>query len=342
MNHTSFSARQSGYRLPAEWEPQAAVWFSWPVAEHIWPGRRAAIWAKFAEIAAAAARFEEVRINADPVAHAAIRAALDAAGADPRRTILFPHPTDDVWCRDHGPLFLQHRASGHLLLTDWQFNAWGGKFAPYARDNAVPARIAASLGLERVAFPHVLEGGAIEVNGAGCLLTTASVLLNHNREPQGADPAAIADRLRAGLGVDEVFWLEDGLPGDDTDGHIDNITRFFAADGVLAVRDPRVPVLERNFAALRARFADVRPLPLPASDGPPFSYANFLILNDAVLAPVFAQPAADAAALAAIGACFPGRAIVPVDCRLLLAEGGAIHCLSMQQPAAATAAPPCA
>ena len=330
------SPKQAGFELPAEWEPQAAVWLAWPVSRRIWPQHQAEIQNKFAEIAARISWYEPVYINAAPSEHASITAALNRARCDLAVTRLWAHPTDDVWCRDFGPLFLKNRATGTLAVADFEFNAWGGKFEQYQLDNAVPVRIAAALGLQCFKRGAILEGGAIESNGAGCILTTEAVLLNANRytRPTRASAEAL---LRDGLGATEVVWLKQGIDHDDTDGHIDNVTRFLAADAVVTVVDPAQPQLLENAAVLRRRFANVLPIPLPevlVHEGRPLpaSYANFLILNDAVLLPVFGQRARDQIAEGVMRDCFPGRKIEAVDARLLLFEGGAVHCLSMQQP----------
>ena len=329
------SPKEAGFELPAEWEPQAAVWLAWPVSKHIWPQHRAEIQNKFAEIAARISWYEPVCINAAPSEHAAITAALNRARCDLTVTRLWAHPTDDVWCRDFGPLFLKNRANGNLAVADFEFNAWGGKFEQYQLDNAVPEQIAAAMGLQRFARGAVLEGGAIESNGTGCILTTEAVLLNSNRyaRPSRASAEAL---LCDGLGASEVVWLKQGIDHDDTDGHIDNVTRFIAADSVVTVVDPTQPQLLDNAAVLRRRFANVLTLPLPevlVHEGRPLpaSYANFLILNDAVLLPVFGQSGRDQIADGVMRDCFPGRKIEAVDARLLLLEGGAVHCLSMQQ-----------
>lgn len=327
------------FYLPAEWEPQAAVWLSWPVAHTIWPHHRSEIFDLFAQIAARISWYEPVHINADASMHTRIVQELNRARCDLSVTTLWPHPTDDVWCRDHGPIFLKHRAGREIVVTDWAFNAWGDKFAAYKQDNAIPQHIASALGLRRLAMEAVLEGGAIEANGAGCLLTTEAVLLHNNRyaEPTLASAEAM---LRQGLRAERIVWLEEGIDHDDTDGHIDNVTRFIGEDAVLTVVDASQPQLQRNAARLRQQFATVVELPLPApvyDQGRvlPASYANFLIVNDAVIVPVFGQAQRDAQALGVIAECFPGRKLEAVDARLLLLEGGAIHCLSMQQPALA-------
>jgi agmatine deiminase len=336
-----------GFRLPAEWEPQAAVWLSWPHRRPTWPGSFRPIPEKFAEIAAQISRREKVRINvADPL-RARARALLKQAGADPAQVELYDHPTDDAWCRDHGPIFVVDDRTGEVALTDWKFNAWGRKYPKYARDNRIPGRIARALGLRRFVRPIILEGGSIDVNGRGLLLTTEACLLNRNRNPR-LDRAQIEDQLRAGLGVHTIFWLGNGIQGDDTDGHVDDLTRFFRADGIVTAveRDPR----DANYRALqdnRERLRDLRTpagrrftlveLPMPAAryNGDwrlPASYANFLVINGAVLMPAFRQPRRDAAAAEVLAGCFPGRQIVPIDCLDLVRGLGTLHCISQQQP----------
>jgi len=322
-------------RLPAEWEPQAALWLSWPVSSHIWPGKQDAIAEKFAGIVAAASRFQRVNINADAEAHVAIRAQLRHANAVWENTWLYEHPTNDVWCRDHGPIFVQD-AGGAVVATNWKFNAWGGKFEPWDLDDAVPALMAQSLEIPCENHRLILEGGAIDSNGGGVLLTTEPVLLNPNRNA-GATKATYEARFADAFGAEEVIWLPEGLPNDDTDGHIDNLARFVAENAVLCVVDERLPALGRNRDLLQERFGTVAELPLPDPIRPakdqelPASYANFVVINGAVLAPVFAQDANDQRALAILREHFPDREIVPVDCRLLLEEGGALHCISANQ-----------
>ena len=350
----SMNAAADGFRMPPEWAPQEAVWLSWPVADpRHWGGaKRDLIRAKFAEIAAAISRHEAVRINAPAADHAAIAAACQRAGAVPGRVELFDHPHNDVWCRDHGPIFVKHRETGEVALTDWDFNAWGGKFPPWDLDDAIPGRIAAALGMRVFKGGMILEGGAIELNGAGQLLTTEAVLLNPNRNPQLGRPE-IEQGLREGLGVTEILWLERGIEGDDTDGHIDDLARFTDQRTILACveKDPSSPnrrVLAGNLARLKSfhgpggRPFEVVEIPLPeACEVPgwrlpvlPASYVNFLILNGGVLVPTFRQPKNDDRALGIIRELFPGREITGIDCLDLVEEGGTIHCISQQQPAA--------
>lgn len=340
----------AGFRMPAEWAPQEAVWLSWPLRPGAWPGCREAAQQAFAAFAAAISRYETVRLNCVQTAQEQAREALQQAGARLDRVTFFDHPTDDAWCRDHGPVFVQQRSTGEVAVTDWVFNAWGGKFPAWALDDAIPARVAAALGLRRFAIPMVAEGGGLEVNGEGVLLTTASVLLNPNRNP-GLTRDAAETLLRGALGVESICWLASGLECDDTDGHIDTLARFVAPAVVVAVTctDPGSPnraALERNRADL-SRFRlpggtrlEVVPLPLPDPIRPPgwrlevlpATYANFLILNGAVLVPTYRQPAHDREALRILGQCFPHREIIGIDCRDLVLEGGALHCLSQQQP----------
>ena len=232
------TAAAAGFSMPPEWSPQEAVWLSWPVEDpRHWGGaKREMIWAKFAEIAAAISRFEPVRINAPGADHAAIAAACNRAKAVPERVQLFDHPHNDVWCRDHGPIFVKHATTGEVAVTDWEFNAWGGKFPPWDLDNAIPGRIAASLGKRCFKGGMILEGGAIEINGAGQLLTTEAVLLNPNRNPD-LSREEIEQLLRDGLGVSEILWLKQGIEGDDTDGHIDDLARFIDPQTILACID---------------------------------------------------------------------------------------------------------
>lgn len=327
--------REAVWRVPAEWETQAAVWLSWPVASAIWPAHRGEIWQAFAELVALLSRYQPVCINAATAAHAAIAQALEKAGADVSVVELFPHATDDVWCRDHGPIWLQHKGTGELVATDWRFNAWGGKFPACQLDDAIPAQMAAALGTPLRSYAHILEGGAIESNGNGRLMTTESVLLHANRG--SVSRASWEAHLREALHASEIIWLREGLPHDDTDGHIDNVARFFGHNAVLLVDDAALPQLGREREMLEARKLLVVTLPRPRLevDGlcPPASYANFVVINGAVLVPQFGL-VSDGVALGILQDCFPGRSAVGVDCRLFLLEGGGLHCLSHNQPCA--------
>jgi len=340
----------AGFSMPPEWAPQEAVWLSWPVDDpRHWGGaKRDLMWGKFAEIAAAISLNEPVRINAPAADHAAIAAACNRAKAVPERVQFFDHPHNDVWCRDHGPIFVKHRETGEVAVTNWEFNAWGGKFPPWDLDNAIPGRVASALGMRVFQGGMILEGGAIEINGAGQLLTTEAVLLNSNRNA-GMSREEIEQRLREGLGVADIMWLKQGIEGDDTDGHIDDLARFTDERTILACTD-RSPhnrdVLNDNLARLRSshhvdgRPFDVLEIPLPEACEVagwrlpmlPASYVNFLIVNGGVLVPTFRQRKNDDRALGIIRELFPDRKITAIDCLDLVEEGGTLHCISQQQP----------
>ncbi|MEO6876160.1 MAG: agmatine deiminase family protein [Opitutaceae bacterium] len=337
-----------GFRMPAEWEPQSAIWLSWPHERKTWPGHFRPIPGKFAEIVATISRFEEIRLNIAKPLQQRAWSLITKAKADLKKVELYTHPTNDAWCRDHGPIFVKHKRTGEVAVTDWKYNSWGGKYPPFDLDNTIPTKIARALKLRRFVISRVLEGGSIEVNGAGTLLTTEACLLNKNRNP-ALTKAQIEQMLRDNLGVEQILWLGDGIVGDDTDGHIDDMTRFFSADGIVTVvekneRDANYEVLQENLRRIRAlrtpaglKFRIVE-LPMPAPcfcEGQrlPASYANFLIINGAVLMPAFRQPKRDAEAAEILGGCFPGREIILIDCRELVWGLGALHCISQQQPA---------
>jgi len=254
-------------------------------------------------------------------------------------------PTNEPWCRDHGPIFLVRDQEPRLAVVDWDYNAWGGKYPPCDLDEVVPTKIAERFGLP-VFYPRmILEGGSIEVNGSGALLTTESCLLNPNRNPQ-LSRAQIEQALRDYLGVREILWLGDGIEGDDTDGHIDDLTRFVGERTVLTViepneSDPNYLPLQANLARLRSltiegKPLEIRTLPMPGRidrEGLrlPASYANFYIANKSVLLPTFADPN-DKLAEEILETVFPTRKIISIDCRELIWGLGAFHCLTQQQP----------
>lgn len=334
--------------MPAEWEPQAAVWLSWPHRRKTWPGLFRPVPAAYAAFVAAISRFEKVRINCAVVLQPRARRLCEKAGAEMARVTFFDHPTNDAWCRDHGPIFVKHDRTGEVAITDWTYNAWGGKYPPFNLDDEIPARVARRLKLRRFGSDMVLEGGSIEVNGEGLLLTSEQCLLNPNRNPQ-LTRKQIEQTLRDYLGVTTVLWMGEGIVGDDTDGHIDDLTRFYRSDAIVTGvesnrRDPNYRSLAENLARLKSlrtpqgRKFEITELPMPApvafrGQRVPASYANFLVINGAVLVPNFRQPVRDAEANAILGACFPQREIVPVDSYPLIWGLGTLHCLSQQQPA---------
>ncbi len=337
-----------GFRMPAEWAPQEAVWLSWPHNYDSWPGQFRPVPYAFARIVAAISRFEGVRINAAKKLHARAKKMCARAGADMTQVHFFDHPTNDAWCRDHGPIFVKHTMTGEVAMTDWAYNAWGGKYPPYDLDNEIPPSIEKAIKLRRFVHEMVLEGGSIEVNGEGLLLTSEQCLLHPNRNPH-LNRAQIEGILSDYLGVTGFLWLGEGIVGDDTDGHIDDMTRFYKADGFITCveanpNDKNHEILAANLERLRSfrtpagKKFDIVELPMPRPFGfnrqrVPASYANYLVINGAVLVPTFRQPGPDARALGIIGGCFPGRETIGIDCYHLIWGLGTLHCLSQQQPA---------
>ncbi|MBK5963203.1 agmatine deiminase [Thiocystis minor] len=337
-------------RLPAEWEPQSGVMLTWPHADTDWADRLEQVETLYAELAAMISRFERVLIVCRDRDHAErIRGLATPAGADSARLDLGIAPSNDTWARDHGPITVLTDQSQHLLL-DFRFNGWGGKFSA-DRDDRITARLAADglFGDARLETSDlVLEGGAIETDGHGTLLAVTRTLVDPRRNP-GRTRADIEHELTARLGLRHFLWLEHGaISGDDTDGHIDTLVRFCDPRTLCYARceDP----LDADFAELQAMEAELRalrdpqgcpyrlvPLPCPApildEDGArlPAGYANFLIINDAVLLPVYGDPA-DQQACAILDDLFPSHDILTLDCRPLIRQGGSLHCISMQLP----------
>jgi agmatine deiminase len=334
-----------GYRMPAEWEPHAATWLSWPRREGIsFPDSYERVLPALRAMVAALLESEPVNINVCNGAHEAeARAALSGLPNEQLNFHLIP--TNEPWCRDHGPIFITRAEEPRLAVVDWDYNAWGGKYPPFDLDEVVPTRVAEKLGLP-VHYPRmILEGGSIDVNGAGALLTTESCLLNPNRNPQ-LSRAQIEQRLRDYLGVHEILWLGEGIEGDDTDGHIDDLTRFVGERSVLTVvesnpSDSNYVPLQANLERLRSLMINGKPLeittlPMPARIERenlrlPASYANFYIANECVLLPTFSDPG-DGEAIEVVQSAFPTRRMIPLDCRELVWGLGAFHCLTQQQP----------
>jgi agmatine deiminase len=342
----SATPRSLGYRMPAEWERHEATWLSWPHNAETWPGKLDRVPTIFADIVAALHEHEEVRILAgSEELERSARTALRARGCESPNVRFLRIPTNDAWMRDHGPIFVVHAERG-AGITDWGYNAWGGKYPPYDLDDAVPTRLNETL--QRPIFRPgiVLEGGSIDVNGRGTLLTTESCLLNANRNP-GLTRRQIEAKLLDYLGASHVLWLGDGIVGDDTDGHVDDLTRFVGPSTVVTAveedpADENHRALRDNLARLRSmkdeagRPLEVVPLPMPPAiyhEGHrlPASYANFYIGNGAVLVPVFGHPRDDDAC-DTLARLFPGRRIVRIPSTELVLGLGAIHCVTQQQP----------
>ncbi len=336
-----------GYRMPAEWEPHEATWIAWPHNRHDWPGKFPAIAWVYAEIVRHLHRSELVHILVnDERCERRDRAALDRAGVDLSRVRFFRFPTDRVWTRDYGPLFVTG-PEGSVGITDWMFNGWA-KYPNWQRDNAVPFQVHQALGgpywQARIGErPVVLEGGSIDVNGQGLLLTTEECLLSpmQARNP-GLSRSQLEQVLGDYLGVTKVLWLNRGIAGDDTHGHIDDLARFVGPRTVVTVAeanaaDANYVPLQENLERLRG-FGDLEVVPLPmpepvAFEGQrlPASYANFYIANDRVLVPTF-NDAHDRHALGILAELFPGRTVVGIHGVDLVWGLGTLHCLTQQQP----------
>lgn len=337
-------------RWPAEWEDIESIWLSWPYRGDLWHGGLGKVQDVFVNVVGAIIPSARVCINADAGLHDGIKRLLIGRGVDVSRVKCYDHATNDVWCRDHGPVFVQDVRSGELLVVDWQFNSWGGKFAPWDLDNQIPRLIAESINVPRIVSPMILEAGAIEGNGAGVLITTEAVLLNENRNPR-MSRLDVENELKRFLGVECIFWLGQGIEGDDTDGHIDDMVRFVKEDAVVSIVEknsssPNYKVLAENnerlqdIRSLAGSRVEVIDLPMPEPlkvdnwrlDYLPASYANFLIVNDRVIVPVFGQDRNDDRALGILREVFPSKNVVGVNAVDLVLEGGGIHCISQQQP----------
>ena len=341
-----------GFSFPAEWHPHAATWISWPRPEGIsFPGRYQECIDNVVEVIRAIADFEPVHLNVPNIDYEDIVRARLAYRKVPMRRVRFHHiRTNECWTRDHGPAFVlrRHRGRTQAAIVDWGYNAWGGKYPPFDADDAVPSVIGRELGLPVFLPGIVMEGGAVDFNGAGTVLTTTSCLLNKNRNPN-LSRAQIEDYLKRFYGQRHVIWLGKGIAGDDTDGHIDDLARFVGERTIVIgiERDARdanyKPLRDARRRLDRLRDQDGRPftiveLPMPrpvvhARQRLPATYMNFLFVNGALLVPTFGQKDRDGHALDVLRRVLPRRRVVGVDCRALIWGLGAIHCLTQQQPA---------
>ncbi|MGE0041859.1 MAG: agmatine/peptidylarginine deiminase [Vicinamibacterales bacterium] len=342
---------EHGYAFPPEWQRHAGTWISWPRPEGIsFPDRyHESVEDVIAVIAAIAAREPVHLIVPNANYERIVRDVLDVRGVRLGRVRFHHIPTNECWTRDHGPAFVQRTRRGRreTAIVDWGYNAWGGKYPPYDADDAVPTRVGAALGLPVFLPGIVMEGGAVDMNGEGTVLTTTSCLLNPNRNP-GLSRAEVEEYLRAYYGQRHVVWLGDGIAGDDTDGHVDDLARFVGPRTIVTgvetdPADANYKVLRDNRRRLdTARDADGRPfeiveLPMPRpvvhkGDRLPATYVNFLFVNGALLVPTFRQPARDRKALAILQRLLPRHEVVGVPCTDLIWGLGAIHCLTQQQP----------
>ena len=341
---TSFPSPAAGnYRMPAEWEPHAATWLSWPHNRDTWPGRFEPIPALWRRLTELLAPHETVHILA---AGDALEQAHSMIG-HLDNVHLHDVPTNDTWIRDHGPTFLTGPPTAQPALIDWQYNAWGGKYPPFDADNAVPRHIAKLTGRHRFEPGIVLEGGALDTNGRGLFLAAQACLTDPRRNPR-ATTSHLERLMAAYLGAEQVIWLDAILAGDDTDGHVDQIARFVGSTTVVVATesdtsDPNHASLAAVAQRLRTavdtdgRPLDVVPLPMPRPmhvDGTrvPASYANFYVANNLVLVPQYDDPA-DERAVAILREQFAQRQIIPLPATDLIWGLGAVHCITQHEPA---------
>ena len=343
------SPKKAGYRFPAEWVKHEATWLTWPHKEESWPGKIDTIYAPYCQFIKAVAEGEKVRINVnDEETKAFAISKLQEQDVDLSQIEFYFNPSNDAWCRDHGPAFLVNpSAESKKVIVDWGYNAWGNKYPPYEQDDIIPTLIADKLDIPVFNPGIVMEGGSVEFNGAGTILTTTACLLNKNRNPH-LTKEQIEEYLKECYGAEQVLWLGDGIVGDDTDGHIDDITRFVNEDTVLTVvesnpLDENYILLQENLAALKEmRLPDGRPLnivklPMPSpviheDTRLPASYANFYISNAAVVVPTF-RDVNDEKALEIIRNVFQDRKVIGIDSTDIIWGLGSFHCLSQQEPA---------
>jgi len=364
---------EHGYVFPAEWERHSATWFSWPRPEGIsFPDKYHTVPANLAAIIREIAPRELVHVNVPNGNYQRIVSEQLVAGGVPKRAIgtrvRFHHiPTNEAWCRDHGPAFVVKKGRGgrtQMAIVDWGFNAWGGKYPPWDSDDRVPTRIAEKMAAgdasiegrcDGVFHPlHkgesvVMEGGSVEFNGAGTVMTSEACLLNPNRNPH-LDRRQVERFLKDYYGQRHVLWLGEGIVGDDTDGHIDDLARFVDERTIVTTveedpRDENHRILQDNLRRLQlakdqeGRHFDIVTLPMPGrieNEGQrlPATYANFYFVNGALLVPTYGNRRRDATALAILQqAVGRSRKVVGIDCTELIWGLGSIHCLTQQQPA---------
>jgi len=331
--------------MPAEWEPQDSIWLSWPHDEQTFP-ELSDVEKTYQAIIRPLCRGGRVNLLIrDQETEERVRGLFGMNGGVPEGLRFHIIDYADVWFRDYGPTFLVNRESNQLAMVDWRFNAWGNKYPELLYDNVIPAMMNRELGIRCFSPGVVMEGGSFDVNGKGTVITTEQCLLNPNRNP-GLGREEIELVLKEFLGCSRVIWLSEGIAGDDTDGHVDDIARFVDARTVVCAVEPDRS--DENHASLAANYRILQkskdqegvplrvvPLPMPGHVGGderlPASYANFLISNMAVLMPEFGHPN-DTRARAVLSSVFPDRAVIGVDCRALVRGLGTIHCISQQQP----------
>ncbi len=339
--------KELGYFFPAEFAEHVATWLSFPHKEASWPGKINSIYPNYSAFVKELALSEKVRVNVyDEAMKSFARKHFEKAEVDMNQVEFFIHPTNDAWCRDHGPAFLLNKNTNQKAIVDWGYNAWGNKYPPYDLDDVIPTLIAKQFNLP-VFYPGiVMEGGSVEFNGNGTLLTSTACLLNPNRNPH-LNQEQIEKYLCDYYGIEQVLWVDEGIIGDDTDGHIDDTVRFVNENTVLTVieekkNDENYDLLQHNLKQLKqmrllnGQQLNIVELPMPDlviyEEQPlPASYANFYIANKSVIVPTY-RCAKDDKALQIIQQCFPDRKVVGIDSTDIIWGLGSFHCLSQQEP----------
>lgn len=340
--------KQMGFHFPAEYAKHTTTWLSWPHKEASWPGKINTIYPRYTEFIKLVAEGEKVNINVvdEAMKQKALRLVIEA-GADMKNVEFFIHPTNDAWCRDHGPAFLINPIEKKKMIVDWNYNAWGGKYPPFDLDDVIPTLIAKYYSIPVVNPGIIMEGGSVEFNGKGTLITTRACLLNKNRNPH-LNQSQIEKYLSDYYGVDNILWLGDGIIGDDTDGHIDDLTRFVNDDTVVTIieedkNDENYEILQDNLKELKTlrlengKQMNIIELPMPdhviyEDQRLPASYANFYTANKYVIVPTF-RCKQDDKVLSILQDCFKDRKVVGIDSTDIIWGLGSFHCLSQQEPA---------
>ena len=339
-----------GYYFPAEFAKHDAMWLSWPHKEASWPGKLNSIFPSYVQFIKVVSLTERVCINVvDESMQVFATKLIQAAGVDMKQVQFFLHPTNDAWCRDHGPSFLlRNNVEQPKAIVDWNINAWGGKYPPFDLDDVIPTLIAKEMNLP-LFYPNIImEGGSVDFNGAGTVLTSKCCLLNPNRNPH-LNQAQIEKFLCDYYGMSQVLWVSEGIVGDDTDGHIDDTVRFVNEDTVVTVveankQSENYEPLQQNLKELKqmrlqnGKQLNIIELPMPADviyedQMLPASYANFYISNGHVVVPTY-KCAQDDIAMQIIQTCFPTREVVGIDSSDIIWGLGSFHCLSQQEPSA--------
>ena len=345
---TADSPKKLGYYFPAEFAPHIATWLSWPHKEASWPGKINTIFPSYSKFIKELTKGELVRINvADDAMKGSAISHLEKESVDLSMVEFFFHPTNDAWCRDHGPAFLINpSAEQKKVIVDWDYNAWGNKYPPFDLDDVVPTLIGNHFNIPVFNPGIVMEGGSVEFNGAGTVMTSTACLLNPNRNPH-LNQQQIEEYLCNYYGMEQVLWVDEGIVGDDTDGHIDDTVRFVNEDTVITVieedkNDENYDLLQHNLKQLKemrllnGKQLNIIELPMPEKliyddQRLPCSYANFYIANKSVIVPVF-QSDRDEKALQIIQDSFPDKNVVGIDSMDIIWGLGSFHCLSQQEP----------